>query len=124
MSKFRLTSTGFTNLVYSKVGLLEKRLLKINCKKKILFGKTHKTKSKEEWNNVIWSDESMFTLRNNFKEHVWEHIANPDKSAYCKGTVKGGQRVMVWDCFNYHGKSKLIRCEGKINSKKYIISDT
>ena len=75
-----------------------------------------------DWKNVIWSDESRFTLfQNDGKVHVWRLPKEKYDVNCLVPTVKhGGGGIMMWGCFSWHKMGPLVRIDGRINSERYI----
>ena len=81
----------------------------------------------EQWRNVIWSDESSFTMfLTNGRVHVWcqpKELHNPECLVL---TVKGsGGSVMLWGTFSWHCFDSLIPLKGKVNANHdlMVLSD-
>jgi transposase len=74
-----------------------------------------------EWNNIIWSDESRFELFNNDSQNwVWRRKDEKYKVDCLKPTVKSSIGVMVWGCFCNNRLGPLVLIEGTLNSDRYI----
>ena len=67
------------------------------------------------WDDVIWSDEKKFNL-DGLKNFWWD--SRTPKPRFMK-RHSGGGSLMVWACFNKHGKSELLILKGKQNSGDY-----
>lgn len=83
--------------------------------------KERKDWSSEEWENVLWSDESPFTL---FADsgRLWIHrrVGEEYRKECLAPTVKfGGGKLMVWGCFSAHGVGDIYRINGKVNAARY-----
>ena len=88
------------------------------------FSKTFFAKSIQYWRNVVWSDECSFKLYNpNFQNSYWKNTSGDYQlplSITTKGTKKFyGGSVMVWACFSYFGKGKLVILENNVTSTIY-----
>lgn len=74
-----------------------------------------------EWENIIWSDESRFELFNNDSRNwVWRKKDERYKIECLKPTVKNSIGVMVWGCFCNNKIGPLVLIEGTLNSDRYI----
>lgn len=75
-----------------------------------------------KWKNVIFSDESRYTLfKNDGPVRVWRTPGTRYDIENIVPTVKhGGGGIMVWGCFSGKGLGPLIKVEGKMNSHDYI----
>jgi transposase len=75
----------------------------------------------EDWNKVIWSDESRFCLFHDGPRRVWRQKGERFDVENLMPTVKSGERgVMVWGCFCGTGLGPLVLVEGKLNHLGYI----
>ena len=76
----------------------------------------------DEWNFIIWSDESKFELTGgNRRKWVWRRPDQKMDVDCLVPTVKTGDKsVMVWGCFTRFGVGPLVRVEGRLNAKGYV----
>lgn len=113
----RLREAGLGGRVARKKPLLTPK--HISDRKK--WCNKYKDWTPEQWENVLWSDESPFTLfpssgrlwirRRVGEEYLTECIAP---------TVKfGGGKLHVWGCFSGSGVGDLYRCNGTFTGAKY-----
>lgn len=75
-----------------------------------------------EWQQVVFSDESRFNLQHHDgRIRVRRHRGERDLPE-CILQRHSGQTpgVMVWGAISYHGRSRLIRIDGNLNSDRYI----
>lgn len=75
----------------------------------------------EDWEYVVWSDETKFNLFNSDgKEYYWTNnsgVLSPDS---VKATKKyGGGCIMVWDCMTWDGLGVCKKIEGNMNAEVY-----
>ena len=86
------------------------------------FAKTHKHWTVQDWNKVLWSDESTFEVFCGAKRaYVRRKVGERFNSECVAPTVKhGGGSFMVWGCMSGLGAGHLYRCEGTVNQNKYI----
>jgi hypothetical protein len=69
--------------------------------------------------NILWSDESHFCLRNPGCPHIWCQPHEKYDINCLIPTVKHGQvSVMVWGCFSWFGLGPLVIVTGTIISVK------
>jgi len=74
-----------------------------------------------EWENIIWSDESRYELFNNDSRNwVWRKKDERYKIECLKPTVKNSIGIMVWGCFCNNKLGPLVLIEGTLNSDRYI----
>jgi len=74
-----------------------------------------------EWDQVIFSDESFFTISSEGRfVRVWRRPSERYKMECCHPTFqKGGGGIMVWGAMTAAGLGPLVRVNEKINSDKY-----
>ena len=75
-----------------------------------------------EWDKIIWSDESKFELfRGDGRRWVWRMPHEKYDVECLIPTMKSGQDgIMVWGCFTKHGLGPLVRLDGRITAKEYV----
>lgn len=70
---------------------------------------------------MLYTDESSFEVRSTDKhERVWR-VSGEQWPPEClhPSFTSGRQTVMVWGCFCYSGRTKLVWEEGRISGPKY-----
>ena len=74
----------------------------------------------EDWDKVIFSDESTFTIQNhagnNFVRRRPHEAFSPQ---HISPTIKHPTSVMIWGCMASNGIGRLHICEGMMNATKY-----
>ena len=110
----RLYAAGLRGCVAAKKPLLRTA----NVKTRLEFARTHKDWTVEQWDKVLWSDESCFQLfcgakRAFVRRRVGERF-NPECVV---STVK---HLMVWGCMSGLGIGQLYRCEGTMKQDQYL----
>ena len=105
---------------YERTGRKKSLVSEVN-KKKRLFWCYDKKNWQDEWNFIIFSDESRFELfRNDANQWVWRRVYE----AYAKDclipTVQKSEGVMVWGCFYNFKVGLLVLIEGRLNAEKYV----
>jgi len=75
----------------------------------------------EEWDNIIWSDESRFLLfENDGQQWVWRKPQEKYDVDCLVPTVKSGNEgVMIWGCFVKNKLGPLVILDGKITGEVY-----
>ena len=76
--------------------------------------------TKEQWNQILWSDESPFVLRYNRRTRVWRTSSEVNKPWTMTGTVKHDQKIMVWGCFSSIGVGNFYLVEGIMTKEQYL----
>jgi len=114
----RLDENGLFGRVARRKPLLTDRHRKIRLK----WAKEHKNWSIEDWNRVIWSDESKFNLiGSDGRVYVRRRVGEEFISDCVQQTVKhGGGNVMMWGCVSGRGVGPLVQVEGRMNADYYI----
>ena len=74
------------------------------------------------WVRVVFSDESRFLVfSDSGRVWVWRKTHRAYQAKRLQATVKfGGGSVMVWGAIFKGGGSKLVLCDGRMNSANYI----
>lgn len=69
------------------------------------FAKKHESWTSDDWKNVIWSDESKFSLpTSDGKEYYWTNRPAELTEEGISPTLKfGGGGIMVWGCLTWEG---------------------
>jgi transposase len=92
---------------------------KSNQRKRVKWCKEHLKWTADDWNRVVWSDESPYVLRFNGRRRVWRRHNERYKVTCLKGSFKNDKKINVWGCFCAHGVGRLSLIEGIMNSKVY-----
>jgi len=82
----------------------------------------HRSWSMNDWEEVIFSDESKFNLfGSDGLQYCWRKGGQALDPFYTEKQVKhGGGKVMVWGCITASGVGRLCQVDGQMNSAKYI----
>jgi len=85
------------------------------------FDEDKQTKDMDDWNHVLWSDETKINLfGSDGVKRVWRQQGEEYKEKCVFPTVKhGGGSVMVWGCMSAAGTGELQFIEGNMNSNMY-----
>ena len=93
-------------------------------KKRLAFCRKHKHWKQEDWEDVMFSDESKFDLYNPRAQRVRRpSLSNRYKQRYVVTSVKHSPSVMVWGCFSgKKGRGSIFFLPPKttMNSDMYI----
>lgn len=108
--KRRLRYAGFYGRRPSKKPLISVK----NRKARLSFTKKYRHWSKQDWQKVLFSDESKFCL---FGTDGVRYVRRPVNTRfnpkYQTPTVKhGGGSITVWGCFSHYGVGPLHRIQG------------
>lgn len=78
-------------------------LSKKNIMDRLAFCRKYSTWSAEQWEKVLFSDESTFTQFYSFCRHVRRPVGQRFNPRYTVATVKQAPKVMVWGCVSGAG---------------------
>jgi transposase len=90
-------------------------------KKRVQWAKAHLNWSQEQWNRVLWSDESKISLFSSDGIHYVRRRSGEEFLPQClTPTMKHPVSLMVWGCMSARGVGRLTVCDGIVNGVKYI----
>ncbi|KAJ4949564.1 hypothetical protein JOQ06_021074, partial [Pogonophryne albipinna] len=99
----------------------------VHVQARLKFAREHLDDPEEDWENVIWSDETKIELfGKNSTKRVWRRKNAELHPKNTIPTVKhGGGNIMLWGCFSAKGPGRLIRVKERMNGAMYreILSD-
>ncbi len=74
-----------------------------------------------DWNNVMFSDESSFTVRPlHLRKRVWRKNGTRFRTSNLILTFKSGYvSLSIWGGFSKQGRTDLVRIRGNLNQHKY-----
>lgn len=93
-----------------------------NVGKRRGWGKDHENWTQEEWDRVIFSDESKFLLfKSDGLQYCWRRPSEAFDPRFTKKHIKhGAGNIMVWGCVTSKGMGRLIRIDGKMDGPAYV----
>ncbi|KAK3574700.1 hypothetical protein QTP86_014767 [Hemibagrus guttatus] len=93
----------------------------VHVRAHLKFAREHLDDPEEDWENVIWSDETKIELfGKNSTCHVWRRKNAELHPKNTIPTVKhGGGNIMLWGCFSAKGPGRLIRVKERMNGAMY-----
>ncbi|KAK3526933.1 hypothetical protein QTP86_004726 [Hemibagrus guttatus] len=93
----------------------------VHVRARLKFAREHLDDPEEDWENVIWSDETKIELfGKNSTCRVWRRKNAELHSKNTIPTVKhGGGNIMLWGCFSAKGPGRLIRIKERMNGAMY-----
>ncbi|KAK3570918.1 hypothetical protein QTP86_030464, partial [Hemibagrus guttatus] len=96
-------------------------LILVHVRARLKFAREHLDDPEEDWENVIWSDETKIELfGKNSTCHVWRRKNAELHPKNTIPTVKhGGGNIMLWGCFSAKGPGRLIRVKERMNGAMY-----
>lgn len=90
-------------------------------KRRLAWAKQHISWTPEQWNRVIFSDESHFCLHGNQGHSFVRRYSHEEFKPECLNhTVKHPLKIMVWGCISGVGVGRLELVSGMMNGSKYI----
>ncbi len=93
----------------------------VNVQARLKFAREHLDDPEEDWENVIWSDETKIELfGKNSTCRVWRRKNAELHPKNTIPTVKhGGGNIMLWGCFSAKGPGRLICVKERMNGAMY-----
>ncbi|KAK3517308.1 hypothetical protein QTP70_002953 [Hemibagrus guttatus] len=93
----------------------------VHVRARLKFAREHLDDPEEDWENVIWSDETKIELfGKNSTCRVWRR---KNAELHPKNTIPsvkhGGGNIILWGCFSAKGPGRLIRVKERINGAMY-----
>uniref|UniRef100_A0AAR2KFG9 Transposase Tc1-like domain-containing protein n=1 Tax=Pygocentrus nattereri TaxID=42514 RepID=A0AAR2KFG9_PYGNA len=92
-----------------------------HVKARLKFANDHLNDPEEEWEKVMWSDETKIELFGlNSTRHVWRKKNDEYNPKNTIPTVKhGGGNIILWGCFSAKGTGRLHRIVGRMDGAMY-----
>uniref|UniRef100_A0AAZ3QF02 Transposase n=1 Tax=Oncorhynchus tshawytscha TaxID=74940 RepID=A0AAZ3QF02_ONCTS len=108
---------GLKSCSARKVPLLKPAHVQAHLK----FANDHLDDTEEEWEKVMWSDETKIELFGlNSTRRVWRKKKDEYNPKNTIPTVKhGGGNIILWGCFSAKGTGRLHRIEGRMDRAMY-----
>lgn len=93
-----------------------------NRKMRLAFAKAHEHWTSQDWQKILFSDESKFNrVASDGLQYVRRRIGEDLKPQCVLPTIKhGGGSVMVWACFSRNGPGPIRRIDGIMDRFQYI----
>lgn len=106
----------------SRIAAKKPLLNAVQREKRIAFCKKYKLWKKEDWQKVMFSDESTFSQFGTHLHRVRRPANERYNSRYTIKTIKHPQKIMVWGCFSASGRGTLhfMKQGETVNARKYI----
>ena len=96
-------------------------LSKLNIKRRRKWAQEHQYWDAIQWDKVVFSDESSFTVRpKHVRKKVWRQKGRRFDTQNTVSTFKSGYvSISVWAGFSGLGRTPLVRIEGTLRQEKY-----
>ncbi|KAI4904455.1 hypothetical protein NFI96_001674 [Prochilodus magdalenae] len=93
----------------------------MHVKARLKFANDHLNDPEEEWEKVMWSDETKIELFGlNSTRHIWRKKNDEYNPKNTIPTVKhGGGNIILWGCFSAKGTGRLHRIVGRMDGAMY-----
>ncbi|KAK3557817.1 hypothetical protein QTP86_002676 [Hemibagrus guttatus] len=93
----------------------------VHVRARLKFAREHLDDPEEDWENVIWSDETKIELfGKNSTCRIWRRKNAELHPKNTIPTVKhGGGNIMLWGCFSAKEPGRLIRVKERMNGAMY-----
>lgn len=112
----RLNEKGYSSFFQRKRPFINKR----NRRKRVKWARDHLNWTDDDWDKVLWSDESPYTFRYQGKVRVWGRKNEKNRPCCTKGTLKfGGGKINVWGCFSSGGIGHIHLVKGILKQRQY-----
>ena len=98
------------------------KLSEENKKRRLRWAKERVNWTMEQWNSVVWSDESRFTVESyGGGARVFRKVGERYQPQHIVPTTKWGKgNVMIWSCFWAGGFGPLVFIDGSVDQDTYV----
>lgn len=106
----------------SRVPAVRPRLTQAHKVARLDFCRRHERWTRQQWANVLFSDESRFSLvHNDGRMRVWRRPGERFVDANVREVVPfGGGSIMVWGGFSLHHRTPLHLVQGNLTGVRYM----
>ncbi|GFW58193.1 transposable element Tcb1 transposase [Trichonephila clavipes] len=108
--------------LYGRVGICKPLVTARHALQRRQWCGTHRQWTPQQWQQVIWLDESAFTLfQTTGRVYVWRTPKEAFAPECIVPTVKhGGGSLMVWGAISWRGLGPLVTLHGKVKAAHYV----
>ena len=89
-------------------------------RKRLAWGRKHRSWTSEQWKKVLFTDESHFIVQGYQNQFIRRAAGEPLSPLHVNQCVKHPPKVMFWGCFSSSGPGRLHVCEGMMDSQQYV----
>jgi transposase len=96
--------------IHSRIAVKKPFLTPRHMSQRLAFAQKYCRWSAEDWEQVVWTDESTFEVGKNSRQiHVWRTVSERYASSCIVPTFKSGRTsLMIWGAFSGGQKSQLV----------------
>lgn len=91
-----------------------------NKKIRLEFALKYRDKSTEFWRNILWTDESAFSLDGTYGKKIYRSNSGKKKDQIVQNRHSDGGKLMIWGCISYNGIGPVMRLPEKVTSSVYL----
>ena len=108
--------------IHGRAAIAKLFITEVNAKLQKKWCHDHKTWTLDDWKNVVWSNESSFTLfPTNGRVYVWRTPKQAYDPDCLLPTVKHRECfVMIWAAISWFSAGPLIHITGRITANEYL----
>jgi len=99
--------------------LKKPKLTPAMIKKRLTWAKNHSAFSQDDWNKVVFSDESTFEILADKAQFVRRRTGEQHHPECVVTTVKHPTSIMVWSCISTKGTGRLYIVQGTMKQDQY-----
>jgi len=92
-----------------------------NVKERLEWAITYKDFTKDDWQRVIWSDETKINrFGSDGRKYAWKRDDEPIQPRHVQKTVKhGGGSIKLWSCITYEGVGYMAKIDTTLDQHLY-----
>lgn len=107
---------------HGRAAIAKPFLSQINIERRKKWCNDHKNWTMDQWKNVVYSDESSFTLFPcSGRVYVWRQPKEAYDPDCLTPTVKhGGGSVMIWAAISWNSLGPAVALHGRVNAQAYL----
>jgi hypothetical protein len=114
----RLNGSGLR----SRQPSVKQRLLPGHTQARLRWARIHAHWTRAQWRNVLFSDESRFSLHHNDRRmRLWRRRGERFQKCCVRENMQGqGGSVLVWGGITEQGRTQLVGLNANVNARRYI----
>jgi transposase len=126
-SQLKISASSVRNIIkdadlHGRSARKTPRISKVNKKKRLEYAMAHLDWTEEEWNKIVYTDESKYNLHDSDgRVFVWRRVGEEFHEDCIVTTYKSGDKGwMVWGAIGWKGVGPLHFCTENVTSTYYI----